>query len=123
MVSQDSRLPSEFDITNQCRPGKDNLLAVQVMRWSDGSYLEDQDHWWLSGIHRNVLLYSKPQVSLRSQEAKYFWIKVDWPCLVTFCCLLPYATRIVNFNFCASANVFEETRSKLVSFGSNLKLI
>lgn len=64
MVSQDSRLPAEFDITNQCRPGQDNLLAVQVMRWSDGSYLEDQDHWWLSGIHRNVLLYSKPQVSL-----------------------------------------------------------
>jgi beta-galactosidase len=32
------------------------------MRWSDGSYLEDQDHWWLSGIHRNVAIYSKPQV-------------------------------------------------------------
>jgi hypothetical protein len=33
------------------------------MRWSDGSYLEDQDHWWLSGIHRDVLLLSKPQVT------------------------------------------------------------
>ncbi|CAN0916971.1 lacZ [Linum grandiflorum] len=39
-----------------------NILAVQVLRWSDGSYLEDQDHWWLSGIHRDVLLLSKPQV-------------------------------------------------------------
>ncbi|KAG0622115.1 hypothetical protein M758_3G073200 [Ceratodon purpureus] len=66
--SQDSRLPSEFDITDQCRPGVENVLAVQVMRWSDGSYLEDQDHWWLSGIHRNVSIYSKPQVMI----ADYF---------------------------------------------------
>ena len=34
--------------------------VVQVMRWSDGSYLEDQDHWWLSGIHRDVFLLAKP---------------------------------------------------------------
>ncbi|KAL9233819.1 hypothetical protein vseg_008766 [Gypsophila vaccaria] len=63
--SQDSRLPAEFEITQYCHPcgsGKENVLAVQVFRWSDGSYLEDQDHWWLSGIHRDVLLISKPQV-------------------------------------------------------------
>lgn len=63
--SQDSRLPAEFEITNLCHPcgsQKQNVLAVQVYRWSDGSYLEDQDHWWLSGIHRDVLLLSKPQV-------------------------------------------------------------
>ncbi|CAL9782470.1 unnamed protein product [Musa acuminata subsp. burmannicoides] len=63
--SQDSRLPAEFEITDCCYPcdsSKDNILAVQVLRWSDGSYLEDQDHWWLSGIHRDVLLLSKPQV-------------------------------------------------------------
>ncbi|XP_078442302.1 glycoside hydrolase family 2 protein [Wolffia australiana] len=61
--SQDSRLPAEFEITDWCysfESGKDNILAVQVMRFSDGSYLEDQDHWWLSGIHRDVLLLSKP---------------------------------------------------------------
>lgn len=65
--SQDSRLPAEFEVTDCCHPcdsGKENVLAVQVMRWSDGSYLEDQDHWWLSGIHRDVLLLSKPQVIL-----------------------------------------------------------
>jgi beta-galactosidase len=64
-LSQDSRLPAEFEITDYCYPcgsGKKNLLAVQVFRWSDGSYLEDQDHWWLSGVHRDVLLLSKPQV-------------------------------------------------------------
>ncbi|XP_077218158.1 glycoside hydrolase family 2 protein [Tasmannia lanceolata] len=63
--SQDSRLPAEFEITDYCHPcgsSKENVLAVQVLRWSDGSYLEDQDHWWLSGIHRDVLLFSKPQV-------------------------------------------------------------
>ncbi|OAY82049.1 Beta-galactosidase [Ananas comosus] len=63
--SQDSRLPAEFEITDCCHPcdsDKENVLAVQVMRWSDGSYLEDQDHWWLSGIHRDVILLSKPQV-------------------------------------------------------------
>ncbi|WCJ39089.1 Beta-galactosidase [Euphorbia peplus] len=70
--SQDSRLPAEFEITDFCYPcdsGKNNVLAVQVIRWSDGSYLEDQDHWWLSGIHRDVLLLSKPQVFI----ADYFF--------------------------------------------------
>jgi beta-galactosidase len=64
--SQDSRLPAEFEVTDCCHPcdsDKENVLAVQVMRWSDGSYLEDQDHWRLSGIHRDVLLLSKPQVT------------------------------------------------------------
>jgi len=46
--SQDSRLPAEFDITEHLVAGV-NVMAAQVMRWSDGSYLEDQDHWWLSG--------------------------------------------------------------------------
>ncbi|KAG2396533.1 hypothetical protein LR48_Vigan08g004000 [Vigna angularis] len=63
--SQDSRLPAEFEITEFCHPcGSDvkNVLAVQVYRWSDGSYLEDQDQWRLSGIHRDVLLMAKPEV-------------------------------------------------------------
>ncbi|CAL0328768.1 unnamed protein product [Lupinus luteus] len=63
--SQDSRLPAEFEVTDFCHPcGSDlkNVLAVQVFRWSDGSYLEDQDQWRLSGIHRDVLLLAKPKV-------------------------------------------------------------
>ncbi|XP_016484658.1 uncharacterized protein LOC107805179 [Nicotiana tabacum] len=70
--SQDSRLPAEFEITGFCHPcgsEKRNCLAVQVMRWSDGSYLEDQDHWWLSGIHRDVLLLAKPKTFI----ADYFF--------------------------------------------------
>ncbi len=59
--SEDSRLPSEFDITGHVQAGN-NRLAVKVYRWSDGSYLEDQDHWRLSGIHRDVYLKVSPSV-------------------------------------------------------------
>ncbi|NKI26919.1 DUF4981 domain-containing protein [Arenibacter sp. 6A1] len=61
--SQDSRLPAEFDITPYLVEG-DNSLAVKVYRWSDGSYLEDQDHWRLSGIHRDVFLEAMPKVHI-----------------------------------------------------------
>lgn len=58
--SQDSRLPAEFDLTPHLVVGE-NTLAVMVIRWCDGSYLEDQDMWWLSGIFRDVTLLSKPK--------------------------------------------------------------
>ncbi len=61
--SQGSRLPAEFDITRFVRPGE-NLISVRVYRWCDGSYLEDQDHWRLSGIHRDVLLLAEPQARI-----------------------------------------------------------
>ncbi len=59
--SQDSRLPAEFEITAYVRPGQ-NTVAAQVMRYSDGFYLEDQDYWHLSGIQRDVIVYAKPPV-------------------------------------------------------------
>lgn len=58
--SEGSMTPAEFDITEFLQPGN-NLLAVKVIRWSDGSYLEDQDFWRLSGIYRDVFLYATPQ--------------------------------------------------------------
>ena len=54
-----SRLPSEFPVGALLRPGR-NVLAVRVHQWSSGSYLEDQDMWWLSGIFRSVALISRP---------------------------------------------------------------
>ncbi|MCU0267397.1 MAG: DUF4981 domain-containing protein [Acidimicrobiales bacterium] len=63
-MGKDSRLPSEFDITDHVNVGSDNLLACAVVRWSDASYVEDQDHWWMAGIHRSVFLYSPGQVRL-----------------------------------------------------------
>ena len=61
--SQGSRLPAEFDVSRKVKAGQ-NRLAVQVFRWSDGSYLEDQDMWRLSGIHREVLLLAQPKIAL-----------------------------------------------------------
>ena len=57
--SQDSKLPSEFDVTDFIKPGK-NLIALEVVRFADTTYLEDQDYWYLSGIYRGVWLISKP---------------------------------------------------------------
>ena len=61
--SENSYCPAEFDVTNYIKPGE-NVLAVQVFRFSDGSYLEDQDFWRLSGIFRDVYLYSVPKVAV-----------------------------------------------------------
>jgi beta-galactosidase len=57
--SQDSKTPAEFDITKYLKKGK-NTLAVEVYRWCDGSYLEDQDFWRMSGIQRTVFLHARP---------------------------------------------------------------
>ncbi|WP_242586801.1 glycoside hydrolase family 2 TIM barrel-domain containing protein [Streptomyces sp. MST-110588] len=62
--SEDSYTPAEFDVTDRLRPGV-NVLAVEVYRWSDGSWLEDQDMIDLSGIFREVYLYSIPPVHLQ----------------------------------------------------------
>lgn len=60
---EDSNLPSEFNITPYLKPGE-NIVSAQVIRWSDGSYLEDQDHWRMSGIHREVLLLAEPKLRI-----------------------------------------------------------
>ena len=62
--SEDSKLAAEFDITPYVRAGE-NLVALQVFRWSDASYLECQDMWRISGIERDVYLYSTPLLDLR----------------------------------------------------------
>lgn len=67
--SQGSRLPAEFDITDFVVSG-DNLIAAKVIRWSDGSFLEDQDHWRMAGIYRDVMLYSLPKVHIWDVFAK-----------------------------------------------------
>ena len=67
--AKDSRTPADFDITPHLQPGE-NLLAVEVFQYSDGSYLEDQDKWRLSGIFRDVYLWSAGTLYLRDIEAK-----------------------------------------------------
>lgn len=67
--AQDSKLPSEFNITPYLTAGK-NKLAVQVFQFTDGSYLEDQDFWRLSGIQRDVNLYARPKTYIRDLFAR-----------------------------------------------------
>ena len=66
--SEDSKLAAEFDITKYVKPGE-NIIALQVYRWSDGSYLECQDMWRISGIERDVYLYSTPKLDIRDFKA------------------------------------------------------
>jgi beta-galactosidase len=68
-MGKDSRTPVEFDITKFVKPGR-NLLAVENFRWCDGSYLEDQDMWRLSGIFRDVYLWSPPEIHIRDFQVK-----------------------------------------------------
>jgi len=65
--SQGSRTPAEFDITDYLKEGE-NLLAVEVYRWCDGSYFEDQDFWRLAGIFRDVYLWSRAEKYIRDFE-------------------------------------------------------
>ncbi len=57
-MGKDSRLPQEFDVTGFVAAGEEALLACAVVKWSDASFIEDQDQWWMGGIHREVFLYA-----------------------------------------------------------------
>jgi len=65
--SQGSKLPSEFNITKAAKPGK-NTISIQIFRWTDGSYLECQDFWRISGIERTVFIYAQPKIRIRDFE-------------------------------------------------------
>ena len=71
--SEDSYLPAEFNITPYLKEGE-NLLSVQVLRWSDGSYLEDQDQWRVSGIQREVFIMAEPKLHI---EDYFYQGKLD----------------------------------------------
>ncbi len=66
--SEDSKLPAEFDITKYVKAGQKNLIAFQVYRWSDGTYMEDQDMWRLAGVNRDVYMYARNRVHIRDVQ-------------------------------------------------------
>ncbi|MGA7205007.1 MAG: glycoside hydrolase family 2 TIM barrel-domain containing protein, partial [Specibacter sp.] len=72
-VTAGSRLPVEFDVTDLLEPGVSHELVVRVHQWSAGSYVEDQDMWWLSGIFRPVTLLHRPDGSIND-----FWLNADF---------------------------------------------
>jgi len=63
-LSKDSRLPSEFDITPFVVFGRRNIISAVVVKWSDASFIEDQDQWWMGGLHREVYVYATAPVHL-----------------------------------------------------------
>lgn len=63
-MHKDSRTPAEYDVTALVRDSGSSTLVAVVLRWSDASFVEDQDHWWQSGIHRDVFLYATDRVYL-----------------------------------------------------------
>ncbi len=67
-MAKDTRLPSEFNLTPFVATG-DNTLLIKVIRWSDSSYIEDQDQWWMAGIYRSVYLYSTAEAHLADCHA------------------------------------------------------
>jgi beta-galactosidase len=85
--SQDTRMTSEFDITHRLKPGE-NIIAVEVYRWSDGSYIEDQDFWRMSGIFRDVTLVARTPVHVHDFQVK-----------------TPFDTEYQNATFRLSASV------------------
>lgn len=75
--SQGSMTPHEFNVTKVLKPGE-NVITAKLYRYSDGSYLEDQDMWWLCGIYREVYLFAEPKLCLRD-----FYFKTDFDDLYT----------------------------------------
>jgi len=67
-AGKDTRLPSEYDITSFVKEGE-NILCIKVVRYSDASYVEDQDQWWFGGIHRSVFLYATEACYIKDIKA------------------------------------------------------
>ncbi|MET8975449.1 glycoside hydrolase family 2 TIM barrel-domain containing protein [Streptomyces sp. NPDC004539] len=63
-LSKDSHLAADFDVTDHARPGEPMLVRLTVVKWSDATHIEDQDHWWHGGITRSVLLYATDPLHL-----------------------------------------------------------
>ncbi len=106
--SEDTRLPAEFDITKHVNKGE-NKVAVKVYRWCDGSYLEAQDHWRMSGIEREVYLQANPKVRLSD-----FTVRTDLDD--------NYENALLQIRPEVIANIKDKYVSKIGEFGNtNLK--
>jgi len=106
--SEDTRLPSEFDITKHLKKGE-NKIAVKVYRWCDGSYLEAQDHWRMSGIEREVYLHAVPKVRLSD-----FTVRTDFDD--------DYKNALLQIRPDLVVNIKDKYQAKIGEFGNtNLK--
>ena len=115
-----SMTAGEFDITDFLKAG-DNKLAVQVVRWSDGSYLEDQDMWRFSGIYRRVYLFSQPEIYIRD-----FFVTTDLDENYQNATLDVQAfirnKSNTDFNkWSVRASVYDDSKTELVSFSQAIQ--
>ncbi|MFW6030140.1 MAG: glycoside hydrolase family 2 TIM barrel-domain containing protein [Halanaerobiales bacterium] len=113
--SQDSKLDAEFKISGYLKKGK-NKLALQVMRWCDGSYLEDQDYWHLSGIHRSVILYSKPKIHIKDFKVRTILDKNYQDADLLIYCY----TNTLNTNYKVRANLFDSEGNLIIKTEANI---
>ena len=92
-MTKGSRLSAEFDVTDALRKG-DNLIAVKVLQYCDGTYIEDQDMWWASGIFRDVYLMERPESRLTDFHVRTH-LTDKGEAVVTLCAEAENATRLV----------------------------
>ena len=118
--SKDSRTPAEFELTDFLKPGS-NQLAVEVYRWSDGSYLEDQDMWRMSGIFRPVYLYSTAAARIRD-----FTVRTELDASYSDATLqiqpiLAAGKNLSMSNWTVRAQLFDADKKPVVLFETNTR--
>ena len=111
--SKGSRLPAEFDITDAVSAGP-NLLAVRVYQWSDGSYLEDQDMWWLSGIFRSVRLLAMPRTRIEDFAVSTTLDRSSGDAAVTVACTLSLDAEGALAGGSIEMQLFDDARAPML---------
>ncbi|HQG55910.1 MAG TPA: glycoside hydrolase family 2 TIM barrel-domain containing protein [Bacteroidales bacterium] len=121
---KDSKTPVEFNITPYIKKGR-NTLAVEVYRWSDGSYLEDQDFWRLSGIQRSVYLHARPVVyindffAIAGLDSTYSAGKLNLDVVLASRPELSSTYNVVASLFDGERKIYEETLKTTLSEGKS----
>lgn len=115
--SQDSKVNAEFDITEYVQEGT-NTLAVQVMRYCDGTYLEDQDYWHLSGIYRDVRLVSKPVQHILDYKAETLFTHPDYTKATLSVTIWPDNSKPLYGEYHAKVTLYDEEQNKVTEMAS-----
>ncbi|BDD12671.1 beta-galactosidase (plasmid) [Fulvitalea axinellae] len=109
--SQGSMTPAEFDITPYLKKGE-NTLAAEVYRWSDGSFFEDQDMWRMSGIYRDVYLFSTPEAHIRDFHLKPALDQAYRDATLTIESELVSFSKKIKKGYAVKAQVFEKGKNE-----------
>ena len=115
--SQDSKVNAEFDITEYVQEGT-NTLAVQVMRYCDGTYLEDQDYWHLSGIYRDVRLVSKPVQHILDYKAETLFTHPDYTKATLSVTIWPDNSKPLYGEYHAKVTLYDAEQNKVTEMDS-----